>query len=766
MPADLDDLMRAAVGGVGGTERPGQQQMARAVDQAARDGAHLLVQAGTGTGKSLAYLVPAIKHAVETRQPAIVATATLALQAQIVDNDLPRIADAVEPLLGRRPTFGLVKGRRNYLCLHKIEGGYPDEEDALLEVGEVDRAAGRIGEEVVRLREWAQETNTGERDELVPGVSERAWRQVSVSAEECLGSKCPMVTECFVERSRAAAKEVDVVVTNHSFMAIDSFEGRQMLPEHDLLVVDEAHELVDRVTSTITDELTGGMVSTAARRCGRMADASAMREAGELMQELLDGLQEGRLLGIPDNLGLALARVRDAARSVQSELKPASPADNDASRQVARAAVDEIFDNADRVLEGRELDVTWVAKDPRRGTVLRVAPMSVAMLLRDKVFGDRTVVMTSATLELGGSFDSVAGTLGLRGEGGPRWTGLDVGSPFDYPRQAIAYVASQLPPPGRDGLSTAAMDEIETLIRAAGGRTLGLFSSTRGARAAAEEMRVRLGDDFPVLCQGDDQIRTLVGQFAADARTCLFGTMTLWQGVDVPGVACQLVIIDRIPFPRPDDPLASARSQEIARRGGNGFMAVSATHAALRLAQGAGRLIRRSSDRGVVAFLDTRMITARYAGFLQKSLPPFWPTTDRALVLKALKRLDETAGAVGGQPDSAPQQPAAEPGVETDAVVAADDPGEMAPTPDPEHDDLAPVVDEVPVPPADRSVPPDDRDAVPAAPPAPPAEGWSEEDDEELRDGAELGLDPGELADHLDRPLPDVQSRMAQLGLG
>lgn len=736
MPADLDALMHAAVGGVGGTDRPGQQQMARAVDQAARDGSHLLVQAGTGTGKSLAYLVPAIRHAVETGQPAIVATATLALQAQIVDRDLPRIADALAPGLGRRPTYGLVKGRRNYLCLHKIEGGYPDEEDALLDVGEVDRNAGKLGEEVLRLRQWAQETDSGERDELVPGVSERAWRQVSVSAEECLGSKCPMVSECFVERSRAAAKDVDVVVTNHSFMAIDSFEGRQMLPEHDLLVVDEAHELVDRVTSTITDEVTGGMIATAARRCGRMADASTMREAGEMLQELLNGVQEGRLLGLPDNLSLALTRVRDAARSVQSELKPASPADNDASRQVARAAVDEIFDNCDRILEGRELDVVWVSQDQRRGAILRVAPMSVAMLLREKVFGDRTVIMTSATLELGGSFDSVAGTLGLRGEGGPRWTGLDVGSPFDYPRQAIAYVASQLPPPGRDGMSTQAMDEIETLVRAAGGRTLGLFSSTRAARAAAEEMRIRFGDELPVLCQGDDQIRTLVGQFAADPRTCLFGTLTLWQGVDVPGPSCQLVIIDRIPFPRPDDPLASARSQEIARRGGNGFMSVSATHAALRLAQGAGRLVRSSDDRGVVAFLDTRMITARYAGFLQKSLPPFWPTTDRALVLKALKRLDETAADSSAGPAGEQVEQAAGQAQEAAADETHGEPAELTPQPEDEAD---------------------------VAQPAPPAPGWSAEDDEELRDGADLGLDPEELAEHLDRPLDEVRNRLVQL---
>ncbi len=644
MPADLDDLLHAAVQGVGGVQRPGQVQMAHAVRDAVEKDAHLLVQAGTGTGKSLAYLVPAIAHAVDEGHPAIVATATLALQAQIVDRDLPRIADALQPVLGRRPTYGLVKGRRNYVCLHKLEGGYPDEDDGLLSVGDVDAAAGRLGREVTRLREWAAETESGDRDELVPGVSERAWRQVSVSADQCLGQKCPMVHECFVERARAAARDVDVVVTNHSFMAIDAFEGRQMLPEHDLLIIDEGHELVDRVTSTITDELTAGSISAAVKRCGRLAETDTLAEVGEFLGQALDQLAEGRLMGVPDALGLALSRVRDAARDVQSQLKDAAKKDTDGALQMARAAVDDVFDTAERVLEERELDVAWIGKDPRRGSVLHVAPMSVAMLLRDKLFEDRTVVMTSATLELGGSFDAVAGTLGLRGEDSPPWTGLDVGSPFDYPKQAIAYVAQHLPPPGRDGTPAAQMDEIETLVRMAGGRTLGLFSSTRAAKAAAEEMRRRLGEEIPVLCQGDDQTSTLVRQFAADAKTCLFGTMSLWQGVDVPGPACQLVLIDRIPFPRPDDPLASARSQAIAKMGGNGFMSVSATHAALRLAQGAGRLIRRTDDRGVVAFLDSRMITARYAGFLQRSLPPFWPTTDRGLVLKALQRLDETAG--------------------------------------------------------------------------------------------------------------------------
>lgn len=754
---DLDRLamLRAAVAGIGGAQRDGQVAMVRAVDQAIETGRHLVVQAGTGTGKSLAYLVPAVAHAVDVGRPAVVATATLALQAQIVDGDLPRLAEAVRRIVGRRPTYALVKGRQNYVCLHKTAGGFPEEDDAtLFAVGAVEADASRLGREVVRLREWAQETDSGDRDELVPGVTERAWRQVSVSAKECLGPSCPMRDECFVERARAAAHDVDIVVTNHSFMAIDAFENRSMLPPHDLLVVDEAHELVDRVTATITDELTGAAVQTAARKAGKLADTAELEQAGEILTAALQPLPDGRLRGLPEMVVLALAQVLEAARDVTSQLKPApgQRAEPDGARAVARAAVEEVFDVAERLLEDRELDVAWIAADPRRGPVLRVAPMSVAMAMRDALFAERTVVLTSATLALGGSFDTVAGTLGLRGEGAPDWDGRDVGSPFDYPSQAIAYVARHLPAPGRDGTAPQALEEMEALIRAAGGRTLGLFSSMRAARAATDELRERLGAEYPILCQGEDQTPTLVRSFAADARTCLFGTLSLWQGVDVPGPACQLVLIDRIPFPRPDDPLASARTEEIARRGGNGFMAVSATHAALRLAQGAGRLVRRSEDRGVVAFLDSRMVTARYAGFLQRSLPDFWPTTDRELVLSALTRLDAGAPPVFAVATPAGRRAAAH-GEGADARDAT-----PAPAQDGDGDHPAPRV----------------ADAVPSG--APVADSprtavldgaaWSSEEDEELADGVALGLSAAELADHLGVREPDVLRRLAALGLG
>jgi ATP-dependent DNA helicase DinG len=708
--------------------------MAVAVARAIDTQEHLLVQAGTGTGKSLAYLVPAVEHAQRVGKPAVVATATLALQGQIVDRDMPRLADALAGHLKRRPTYAIVKGRRNYVCKHKTDGGFPDDEDGLFDVGEADAQAGWLGKEVVRVREWAGETESGDRDELVPGVSEKAWRQVSVSAQECLGSKCPMVGECFVERSREAAKDVDVIVTNHSFMAIDAFEGRPMLPDHDVLVIDEAHELVDRVTSTVTDELAPGGVRAAAKRARKFAESSdALDDLATDLEAVLEEAPEGRLTsGIPDALAAVLGRCRDVSRNLLTEMKPPKGEQVDGSRQIALASVDEVHETAGRMLQEHELDVIWVSRDMRRGPLLRVAPMSVAMRMRERIFGtgatdedeavrDRTVILTSATLELGGTFDAVAGTLGLRGPGAPEWTGLDVGSPFDYQQQGIAYVAEHLPAPGRDGLASQTLDEIEALVRAAGGRTLGLFSSMRAAKEASEAMRERLDDDYTVLCQGEDMIGTLVRNFARDPKTILFGTLTLWQGVDVPGSSCQLVLIDRIPFPRPDDPLSSARTQEIARRGGNGFMAVSATHAALRLAQGAGRLIRRGDDRGVVAFLDNRMIKARYAGFLQRSLPPFWPTTDRELVLGALRRLDEIAPEV---------LPVADP-VKRGLTGKVTDPGTAG------------------------SV----RTAVVQG------DGWSVQDDDELRDGADLGLPLEELAASLDREESAVVARAKTLGL-
>jgi ATP-dependent DNA helicase DinG len=669
------ELLEAAVTAVGGARRDGQDAMAQAVRKALVSGEHVAVQAGTGTGKSLAYLVPAIHHAVGKGATVVVSTATIALQRQLVDRDLPRLAKALKPLLGRAPTFAILKGRRNYLCLNKLHGG--DDTDPGDELFD-PFAISAMGRAVKRIHEWADTTETGDRDELVPGVQDSVWRQVSVTARECLGvSKCPVGEDCFAEKARGVAGQADIVVTNHALLAIDALEGRPVLPEHDVVVVDEAHELVDRVTGVATAELTAGMIGATARRLGKLVDqavADRLAEAGEGLGLVLDDLPPGRWESLPRAAAGALSAVRDAAGMCKQALGSDRREDPEAAagRKIAQASLDEVADTAVRLLgafdepdPAKRHDVVWLAErgasaerasaqqgpDSSRHKSLHAAPLWVGGLLRERLFGRSTVVLTSATLALGGNFDALARQWGLPPEkaaaektddpvpdpDAPKWSGLDVGSPFAHAKSGILYVAKRLPPPGRDGLPPSYLDEIAGLVEAAGGRTLGLFSSMRAAKQATEAMRGRL--DTPVLCQGEDSTMQLVEKFAADEATSLFGTLSLWQGVDVPGPSLSCVIIDRIPFPRPDDPLVAARQRATDARGGNGFLAVSATHAALLLAQGAGRLLRGMDDRGVVAILDSRLATARYGGFLRASLPPFWATDDREKVHGALRRL-------------------------------------------------------------------------------------------------------------------------------
>ncbi len=645
----VPDLLTRAVSALGGTQRPGQVQMAEAVAHAFATGEHLAVQAGTGTGKSLAYLVPAIARALSDQTPVVVSTATIALQRQLVDRDLPRLADALAGVLPRKPKFALLKGRRNYLCLNKIHrGAEADEPDLSQE--ELFTASSPLGRDVQRLTTWASDTETGDRDDVRPGVPDRAWAQVSVSARECLGmARCPYGSDCFAEKARAEAGQADVVVTNHALLAIDAISEANVLPEHDLLVVDEAHELVDRVTSVATAELTPAPLGLAVRRIARLVNpelTQRLEAAVATFSSAIHDAEPGRIDYLDAELGTYLTALRDAAAGAMSAIDPA-PKDPKAAaaRAEAIAGLTDITDTATRILDSfgatipDRTDVVWLDHEEQRSgaakPVLRVAPLSVAGLLRAHLFGSATTVLTSATLTIGGSFDAMAGAWGLAETG---WQGLDVGSPFDHAKSGILYIAAHLPAPGRDGAGAdAQFGEIAGLIEAAGGRTLGLFSSTRAAKAAAEAMRARL--KTPVLCQGDDSTAALIEKFSADPQTSLFGTLSLWQGVDVPGASLSLVIIDRIPFPRPDDPLLTARQRAVAARGGNGFMAVAASHAALLLAQGAGRLLRRTDDRGVVAVLDSRMATARYGGFLRASLPPFWTTTDPELVRKALTRL-------------------------------------------------------------------------------------------------------------------------------
>ncbi|GAA3642546.1 ATP-dependent DNA helicase [Microlunatus ginsengisoli] len=689
-PPDHRAVLHTAVAEIGGAERPGQIDMADAIAEALETGRHLLVQAGTGTGKSLGYLAPALIRLVEhERSRIVVATATLALQRQLATKDIPAALDAVLAVTGKRPRHAILKGRTNYACRLKVSGGVAEEQGSLLGADEVSTGlvasaapTSVLAAEVLALRTWADdEHRTGglaDRDDA-PSHTERAWQQVSIPVRECLGrDRCPLGDTCFVEKSRDVARAADLVVTNHALLAIDAMHGGTALPEHDAVIIDEAHELVARVTGAASAELSPQLIERVGRRAlPYLADETALEllECADALRSALDETDPGRVEDPRSAIGQACETVRVAARKAVSGMTGNDGKAEPEQRQAA-AAVKEVFDVAERLAAMSEYDVIWVAESERDGRDVRVAPLTVAGLMRSRVFGQRTTVLTSATLKLGGDFDRVAASVGLRlderdaepvaveivepddddavdddaddddlsglgvdpGELPQPWHGLDVGSPFDYRRQGILYVARQLPQPGRDGLPDETIAEIAELVWAAGGRTLGLFSSRRAAETAAVRVRKEL-PKLTVLCQGDAQLTELTQRFVNEESASLFGTLSLWQGVDVPGDTCQLVIIDRIPFPRPDDPLMTARSRAVAEAGGNGFMSVAATHAALLLAQGAGRLIRRTSDRGMVAVLDPRLVTARYGTFLRASMPEMWQTTDREVAIGALRRL-------------------------------------------------------------------------------------------------------------------------------
>ncbi|MGO1968643.1 MAG: ATP-dependent DNA helicase [Corynebacterium casei] len=637
-----DTLLDQAVAALGGARRDGQHAMAQAVTKALESDRHLAVQAGTGTGKSLAYLVPAIRHAHNTGSTIIVSTATIALQRQLVERDLPRLVDALEPIMERKPTFAIMKGRNNYVCLNKVAQAGFEPDETLLE----DEEVSWTGKHVKRVFEWADETETGDRDDLSPGVPDLAWRQVSVTSRECLGaSRCPQGEDCFAELAKQKAAQVDIVVTNHALLAIDAAAETDILPEHDVVIVDEAHELDARITSVSTAEINARAIKMAANRAKSLGAEGKDVRLGELADDFaifIGTYESGRWVDMDepsknqlDGLATAIIDCKTAV-SRPSEGEAANDPEKFAERQNLTNHLSEMAETIHRILEvfdtddaAEQDDVVWVDD-----TSLAVAPLSVADLLRDNLFGENTVVLTSATLALGERFDVMAAQWGM-----PKgtWDSMDAGTPFNPAKSGILYVASHLPAPGRDGLADETLAEMKDLIMAAGGRTLGLFSSRRAAEQAAEKLRMQV--PFEIFVQGQDTTGALVEKFSKHENSCLFGTLTLWQGVDVPGPACSLVLIDRIPFPRPDQPLLQARTDAANAAGRSGFMEVSATHAALLMAQGAGRLLRATTDRGVVAVLDNRLETKRYGSFLKNSMPRFWTTTDPKVVRGALKRL-------------------------------------------------------------------------------------------------------------------------------
>jgi ATP-dependent DNA helicase DinG len=658
--SELSDRVRlaldAAVEAIGGSPREGQIEMAEAVANALSDRHHLMVQAGTGTGKSLAYLVPALVHGKKV----LVATATLALQRQLVERDLPRIVPTLSKVLGRDITYGIYKGVGNYICLQKMNSEGDDPDGAVvLEISSLERDA-------KRLHAWARTPGvSGDRDDA-PDVDRRVWAANSLSGRECVGADvCAYGPQCFAAIAKGRAQSADVVVTNHTLLAIEIVDSHPILPERDAVILDEAHEFMDRTTQAVTEELTGPRVSRAAAMArkhlpGKASDA--LTKAADSFNDAMEGYGQrvkyeinlqGRLTELPSELEAPIRKVREAAQGVIS-LIAADEAIVDANAIAERArvkgAVNEISTTAAKILKMGKGQVLWY--EPTFST-LHLAPLTVSSVLRNNLLTKSPVIATSATLTVGKGFESMARNIGFvvdddldievdEGDIDPSNVQmLDVGSPFDFANQGILYLPKHLPEPGRDGPSAQALTELGELIDAAGGRTLALFSSWRGVEAADLHLRKVLAElPIKIITQKrGDAVGPLVERFAKDETSILLGTISLWQGVDVPGSSCILVAIDRIPFPRPDDPVMSARSAEVDAAGGSGFMKVSMPRAALMLAQGTGRLIRSMDDRGVVAILDSRIVTKRYGSILLNSMPPLWRTSDDKTVKESLRTL-------------------------------------------------------------------------------------------------------------------------------
>ena len=541
--ASLERVVAALPGG--GEARPGQLAMAEAVAAAIEHGRHLVVQAGTGTGKSLAYLVPALLSG----RRVVVATATKALQDQLAGKDLPFLTEHLD----LDADVAVLKGRSNYVCLQRLREATGGDDQATLELddlGPVQRG------QVSRLAAWAATSPTGDQAELTWAVDPRAWQAVSVSSEECPGAtRCPLGEPCFAEVARRRAPAADLVVVNTHLYGLHLAGGEALLPEHDVVVFDEAHQLEDVISATAGLSLGAGRFSALARLVRAVLATDGPRRLEQAGEALAAALQPRFGQRLPDPCrtpswtrwcwpAVESTRCRPAcapstpawARRTSARSGPRRPPPPSPSTST----------RASPCAEGFVAFVGGTASAPR----LEVAPIDVGRVLAP-LWDKRTAVLTSATIPL-----RLPERLGLPAD---RTDVLDVGSPFDYDEHALLYCAAHLPDPRNAAFPEQSHHELEALIAAAGGRTLALFTSWRAMQAAADALRPKL--PYPVLTQGDLPKPELLAAFAREESSCLFATAGLFQGIDVPGPSLSLVTIDRLPFPRPDDPLLEARRE-------------------------------------------------------------------------------------------------------------------------------------------------------------------------------------------------------------
>ncbi len=593
-------------------DRPGQRQMAEAIERALASGRHLIVAAGTGTGKTIGYLVPAVLAGKRV----VVATATKALQDQLAGKDLPFLTEHLpQPF-----DWAVLKGRSNYLCLQRLRELDTPTDGQL----EIDEFAPTTKVEIKRLATWAANSPTGDLAELDWAPTDAATRAVTVSGDECPGrTRCPMGEVCFAEQARARAAAADVIVVNLHLYGLHVASGGTLLPEHDVVIVDEAHQLEDVMSDTVGLQIGPGRFTTVAGALRRILDdpkvLAAVSDSAGAVRDALTGHVGERLPDpLPSPIQAALIDGRLRLDGALTALRSISTDVEDAKQRTLRATTltSRLIEHIDKAIAGRDDDVAFVSGSPEHPR-LEVAPLDVGPTLEEGVWSKRTAVLASATIP-----SSLAARVGMKPDAVDV---LDVGSPFDYEHHGLLYCPVDLPDPRSPQREAKAHDEIAALITAAGGRTLALFTSWKAMDAAAAAVRDRVS--VPIITQRDLPKNALVKAFSADEATCLFATAGFFQGVDIPGRTLSLVIIDKIPFPRPDDPLLSARRELLGSRA---FAEIDVPRASMLLAQATGRLIRTATDRGVVAVLDPRLGKASYRWDIVQALPPMKRTRHRA----------------------------------------------------------------------------------------------------------------------------------------
>ena len=589
-------------------DRQGQDEMAVLVGRALRNNRHLIVQAGTGTGKTLGYLVPAVKSG----RRVVVSTVTKALQDQLSQNDLPLLANAINDTLDHPLTWTVLKGRSNYLCKQRIVE-LADRTQSRLELGDVSP---KTKADVKKLVDWSQNTETGDEGELDWQPQRQAWSMVSVTSEECPGaSRCPQGESCFAERARAQAQTSDIVVVNGWLYALDINAEGTIIGEHDVVIFDEAHELEDVVSESSGLALSPSRITSVASSVRAIIREDAIsgnfaKSASRLRDQLAPLINQRVALPLAGESREILNELRGRVNEALESLRTIATSDDSAKQRKLRAQslCNRLIGDLDLALQDRAGYVAYVSGTTERCS-LEMRPLDVGPALYESVWSQRTAILTSATIPT-----NLPARIGLPTE---KFEVHNVASPFDYERNALLYCAAHLPDPALGNRDKAVHAEIEQLIIAAGGRTLALFTSYARLNAAYSDLSDRL--DFEILKQDDLPKMELLRKFAESEATCLFATQSFFQGVDVPGSTLSLVIIDRLPFPVPTDPLMSARREV---HGKSAFTAIDIPIVATKLAQASGRLIRTQTDMGVVAVLDPRLVTKGYGKTIIEMLPP------------------------------------------------------------------------------------------------------------------------------------------------